>query len=136
MIAEEDKPLIGGSAPGHRKSKPRQRMDGYCMLNADYFTDDPLHDDTVFRHHFWMSRKLFLKIVENLREINYFKLKRDSVDELGFSTIQKCTVALRMLAYGIAGDTQDDYRIMAESMAIDCIYRFCRAIVAVFGETY
>jgi hypothetical protein len=41
-----------------------------------------------------------------------------------------------MLAYGIAGDTQDNYMRMAGSMTIDCMYRFCRAIVAVFGETY
>jgi hypothetical protein len=34
-----------------------------------------------------MSRKLFPKIVENLRDINYLKLKRDAVGELGFSTI-------------------------------------------------
>jgi hypothetical protein len=80
--------------------------------------------------------KLFLKIFENLREIDYFKLKRDAVGELGFSTIQTCTVALRMLAYGIAGDARDDYLRMAESTAIDCMYRFCMAIVAVFGKTY
>jgi hypothetical protein len=79
MIAEEDKPVIGGSAPGCRKSKPRQRMEGYCMLYAGYFANDPLHDDTVFRRHFRMSRKLFLKIVENLRESDYFKLKRDAL---------------------------------------------------------
>jgi hypothetical protein len=102
MIAEEDKPIIGGSASGHRKSKPRE---GYCMLYADYFANDPLHGDAVFRRRFRMSRKLFLKIVENLREIDYFKLKRDAVGELGFSTIQKCTMDLRMLAYGIAGYT-------------------------------
>ncbi|KAK1618466.1 hypothetical protein QYE76_023983 [Lolium multiflorum] len=34
----------GGSAPGRRKCKPRQRMEGYCMLYADYFADNPLHD--------------------------------------------------------------------------------------------
>jgi hypothetical protein len=45
------------------KSKPRQRMEGYCMLYADYFTDDPLHDEVVFQHHFRMYRKLFLNIV-------------------------------------------------------------------------
>jgi hypothetical protein len=84
MIAEEDKPVIGGSMLGRRKSKPRQRMVGYCMLYADYFVHDPLHGDTVFRHHFWMSRKLFLKIVGNLREVDYFKLKRDTIGELGF----------------------------------------------------
>jgi hypothetical protein len=27
----------GGSAPGRCKSKPRQRLEGYCILYADYF---------------------------------------------------------------------------------------------------
>jgi hypothetical protein len=35
------KPRCGGSAPGRRKSKPRQRFEGYCILYADYFADDP-----------------------------------------------------------------------------------------------
>ncbi|XP_024314136.1 uncharacterized protein LOC100829059 [Brachypodium distachyon] len=84
-----------------------------------------------------MSRKLFLKIAKYLQEYdNYFKLKRDTVGTLSFTSIQKCTVSLRLLAYGIPADTQDDYLRMAESTAIDCMYRFCRAIVAVFGEQY
>jgi hypothetical protein len=74
-------------------------MEGYCMMYADYFADDPLHGDAVFHRRFKMSMKLFLKIVENLREIEYFKLKINVVGELGFSIIQKYTVALRMLAY-------------------------------------
>jgi hypothetical protein len=53
----------GGSAPRRQKCKPRQRMEGYCILYADYFADNPLHSEAVFRHRFRMSRKLFLKIV-------------------------------------------------------------------------
>ena len=88
MIIEEDKPVCDESAPGCRKSKPRQRMEGYCMLYADYFVDDPVHDDVTFRRRFRMSRKLFLKIVKKLREFDdYFKLKRDAVGTLGLSTI-------------------------------------------------
>jgi hypothetical protein len=30
----------GGSAPGLKKCKPRQRMEGYCILYADYFMMD------------------------------------------------------------------------------------------------
>jgi hypothetical protein len=35
----------GGSAPGRRKCKPRQRMEVYCILYADYFADSPLHGE-------------------------------------------------------------------------------------------
>ena len=49
LYAADAQPKRGGSAPGRRKSKGRQRAEGYCMLYADYFVDDPLHSDTVFQ---------------------------------------------------------------------------------------
>jgi hypothetical protein len=71
------KPHRGGSAPGHCKSKPRQRLEGYCIIYADYFADDPLHGEVVFRCHFRMSRKLFLDIVYAVRRFdNYFICKK------------------------------------------------------------
>ncbi|KAK1606514.1 hypothetical protein QYE76_030187 [Lolium multiflorum] len=127
----------GGSAPGRRKCKPRQRMEGYCMLYADYFADNPLHGESVFRRRFRMSRKLFLQIVYAIRHFDpYFRCKADCTGLVGFSSLQKCTVAMRMLAYGAPGDTADDYLRMAESTALDCFYRFCRAVIAVFGDYY
>jgi hypothetical protein len=86
----------GGSAPGHRKCKPRERMEGYCILYADYFADNPLHGGAVFRHRFRMSRKLFLKIVYALRDYDsYFRCKLDCTGMAGFSVLQKCTVVCR-----------------------------------------
>ena len=41
-------PKRGGSAPGRRKSKTRQRAEGYCILYSDYFVDDPVQA----RRHF------------------------------------------------------------------------------------
>jgi hypothetical protein len=105
----------GGSAPGHQKCKPRQRMEGYCILYVDYFADNPLHGEAVFRHRFRMSRKLFLKIVYALRDYNsYFRCKLDCTGMAGFFALQKCTVAMRMLAYGAPGDSTNDYLRMAE----------------------
>jgi hypothetical protein len=105
----------GGSAPDRQKCKPRQRMEGYCILYADYFADNPLHGEAVFRRRFRMSRKLFLKIVYALRDYDsYFRCKLDCTGMAGFCALQKCTAAMRMLAYRAPGDSTDDYLRMVE----------------------
>jgi hypothetical protein len=43
---------------------------------------------------------------------------------------------MRLLSYGAPVDSVDDYLHIAESIAIDCLYKFCRAIIAVFGDLY
>lgn len=40
---------------------------------------------------------------------DYFKLKKDGVGHIGFSGLQKCTTAMRMLAYGTTADLWDKY---------------------------
>jgi hypothetical protein len=115
----------GGSALGCRKSKSRQRLEGYYILYADYFADGPLHGEVVFWRHFRMSRKLFLDIFYAVRRFdNYFICKKDSTDMVGFSSLQKCTTALGMLAYGDPGDLHDDYIRMAESTIMEWMSRF------------
>ncbi|KAK1682190.1 hypothetical protein QYE76_043038 [Lolium multiflorum] len=84
-----------------------------------------------FRRWYRMSKGLFMNILHGVREFDpYFKLKLDAVGVVGFSSIQKCTAAMRMLAYGAPADTQDDYLRMSQSTAIECMYKFCRAVEA------
>ncbi|XP_021734892.1 uncharacterized protein LOC110701567 [Chenopodium quinoa] len=57
-----------------------------------------------------MRRSLFLHIVNNLEDhYEYFKQRYDAVGRKGLSPLQKCTAAMRMLAYGVSGDAIDDY---------------------------
>jgi hypothetical protein len=90
LYAHNDvKPRHGGSALGHRKSKPRQRLEGYCILYADYFADDPLHGEVVFRRCFRMSWKLFLDIVYVVwRFDNYFICKKYCTGMVGFFSLR------------------------------------------------
>jgi hypothetical protein len=84
-----------------------------------------------------MIRKLFLNIVYDVQCFdNYFICKKDCTGMVGFSSLKKCTTALRMLAYRPPGDSQDDYIRMTESTAMECMSRFCRAVVSVFGLDY
>jgi hypothetical protein len=110
LYAETAIGRCGGSAPGRRKCKPRRRMEGYCILYANYFADNPLHGEAVFRRRFRMSQKLFLEIVYALRDYDsYFRCKLDCTGMAGFSALKKCMVAMRMLAYGAPNDSTDDY---------------------------
>src|SRR5215216_6149800 len=95
LLASNAKLRRGGSAPGQLKAKNRHRLEGYCMLYSDYFADAPLHGDKAFRCRYRMSRKLFLRIVNSIREFDsYFKCKKDCTGTLGFTSIQKCTMSV------------------------------------------
>jgi hypothetical protein len=66
----------------------------------------------------------------------YFVCKKNCVVTVGFSSIKKFTVVLRILAYGAHVNTRDDYMRMTRSTAIECLYQFNKAVVEVLGEPY
>jgi hypothetical protein len=77
-----------------------------------------------------MGIKLFETICECVTKFDrFFEQRRNAAGELGHSSIQKVTTALRMLAYGIPADLVDDHLAMGESQVIKCVKRFVVAIV-------
>jgi hypothetical protein len=54
MHAKDSNPLRGGSKLGWHK-QAEAKAEGYCMLYADYFADDPLHGEVVFQCLFRMN---------------------------------------------------------------------------------
>ncbi|KAK1651011.1 hypothetical protein QYE76_068816 [Lolium multiflorum] len=84
---------------------------------------------------FRMTRPLFRRIMDGVKIYDdYFRAKVDALGKVGLSSYQKCTAAIRMLAYGV--DFVDEYTRMSESTAPESMYRFCRAVIGSFGEQY
>jgi hypothetical protein len=126
----------GGSTVG-RKSVPRNRIAGHQGLMADYFCECPIYDALYFRHRFRMRRQLFVRIVDAVTEQDpHFVQRPDAIGALGLSPLQKCTVAMRMLAYGASADSLDEYCRLAESTALESLLRFVQAVRSCFQAHY
>jgi hypothetical protein len=86
-----------------RRSAPRRYVDRpYAEseqgLMNDYFVDDPVYNEEMFRRRFRMRKHLFLRIVQALGEWDiYFTLRMDALNRLGLSPIKKCMAAIRQL---------------------------------------
>ncbi|XP_020873755.1 putative nuclease HARBI1 [Arabidopsis lyrata subsp. lyrata] len=104
---------------------------------ADYFCDNPRYTETLFRRRFRMNKSLFLRIVNRLtEEVMYFKPKKDATFRDGLSPLQKCTAAIRLLAYGCSADSIDEYVRLGETTARECLLHFVVGIVDLFGTEY
>ncbi|XP_021757218.1 uncharacterized protein LOC110722221 [Chenopodium quinoa] len=120
-----------------RITVPRNREAAHDNLVSDYFSDQPVYDETTFRRRFRMRRPLFLRIVNTLSATNrYFQQHPDATMRLGASPLQKCTTAIRMLAYGCSADQIDEYLKLGESTARECFAQFVDGVIAQFATEY
>ena len=77
----------------------RDRENGHRNLYNDYFSDHPGNGEREFHRLFRMSRRLFLHLVDAVKQHdNYFNQRRYASGRLGLSTLQKVTTALQILA--------------------------------------
>ncbi|XP_024006428.1 uncharacterized protein LOC112082940 [Eutrema salsugineum] len=84
-----------------------------------------------------MNKALFLRIVHRLsNEVPFFQQRRDARGRLGLSALQKSTAAIRLLAYGTALDSVDEYLRLGATTARSCLENFVEAIINLFGDEY
>ncbi|XP_047961645.1 uncharacterized protein LOC125206433 [Salvia hispanica] len=87
-------------------------------LMEDYFGDNPRYTPEIFHRRFRMSQRLFIHIADCLSQrYRCFTLRSDATGRPGLSTYQKCTAAIRQLAYAGPADMFDEYLQMARN---DC----------------
>ncbi|XP_071714395.1 uncharacterized protein [Rutidosis leptorrhynchoides] len=95
----------------------RDRIDTGTRLYNDYFSDNPTFPGDYFRNRYRMSKSLFIRIGHAILSYDsqprpdyfkYFDQRYDATGQLGFNIFQKCTSAIRQLAYGIAPDALDE----------------------------
>ena len=115
----------------------RNREAGHNRLWNDYFNENPSFPENLFRRRFRMNKQVFMRIIDTLSaNVPFFQQRRDAVGRLGLSTLQKCTAAIRMLAYGCVADAVDEYLRLGESIALSCLTHFTDAVILLFGEEY
>ncbi|KAJ9546702.1 hypothetical protein OSB04_019245 [Centaurea solstitialis] len=54
----------------------------------------------------------------------------------GLSPLQKCTSAIRQLAYESAADSIDEYLRMSETTSRECLDSFCQGIIHLYRQKY
>lgn len=63
----------------------RNRIDGDRGLNNDYFDEEPVYSEEMFRRRFRMKCNLFYKVCDAVAENDdYFIQKRDAAGKLGY----------------------------------------------------
>jgi hypothetical protein len=78
-----------------------------------------------------------LRILNGVRaHDDYFTARPDATGKLGFTSYQKCSAAIHMITYGVAGDLIDEYLRMSEITCLELMYKFCKVVIAVFGTVY
>ncbi|XP_074326893.1 uncharacterized protein LOC141664837 [Apium graveolens] len=84
-----------------------------------------------------MGRHVFLRIVDAVSNFDpYFQQRIDAVGRKGLSHLQKCTAAMRMLAYGVSADAVDDYVRIGESIAVEGLKKFVSNVITIFEGEY
>jgi hypothetical protein len=84
-----------------------------------------------------MSKPIFLKITESVQNYDdYFIQRPDALGRMGLNPLVKVTAALQMLAYGGAGDCNNEYLQLSKMTSLECMDCFCNAIVIIYEAQY
>ncbi|KAJ0799754.1 hypothetical protein HanPI659440_Chr03g0095041 [Helianthus annuus] len=89
LIEEEEEDVSSENIITRRIRINRDRQAHETLVN-DYFSDEPLYNDEIFRCRFRMSRRLVTRIANDLAGLDpFFTQRPDARNYEGFTTLQK-----------------------------------------------
>jgi len=130
----------GGPLPGKAPNKQQRNFaSGERGLLRDYFGvdgDPSVRDEKDFTRRFRLPRIVFDRVYRDLLSEPYFQQLLNATGEPQASTLQKLTTALRVLAFGVAYDSVDEYVRFSESAVSETVDRFARFVVDKYQPVY
>nr|XP_043630136.1 uncharacterized protein LOC122601443 [Erigeron canadensis] len=66
----------------------------------------------------------------------FHKGPTDASGRPDFNIFQKCTSAIRQLAYSFKADALDEYLQMAQDMGYQCLNAFCKCVIQLYRDEY
>ena len=123
----------GGSRADKARTLERHRVAYSHLLCDDFWGPAPVYDHHYFKKFFTFPIGLLNDIVEQVSDHDsYFVQKQDAAGRLGLATLQKVCSAVRLLTSGVSPMEQDDKYRLAASTGMQCMKRFCDAVIAVW----
>jgi hypothetical protein len=84
-----------------------------------------------------MRRTLFLRIMHKVIETSpYFYEKYDATGRAELTVLQKCTSALRQLAYDMSACTINEYLKLGKPTVLQCLEYYCSDIIECFEDEF
>ncbi|XP_052627200.1 uncharacterized protein LOC111909886 [Lactuca sativa] len=115
----------------------RDREEGHRRLVNDYFAENGVYQPSDFKRRFRLRKNVFQRVA-NAMEARYefFQMRYDARGKRGFTGLQKCVAAIKLMAMGESPDSVDDYMRMSERIARESLYLLARGVVETFGDQY
>jgi hypothetical protein len=66
----------------------------------------------------------------------YLTERHDATGHIGLTPLQKCTTALRQLAYVMVADTIDEYLKLGKSTVLECLEYHCAGIIECYRAEF
>nr|XP_043620267.1 uncharacterized protein LOC122592123 [Erigeron canadensis] len=130
-----------------RRTIIRNHVEASTRLYNHYFAPQPVYPADYFRRRFRMPKEMFLRIVNDIYHFDvvqplpkhfvfFHNALTDAVGRPTLNIFQKCTSAIRQLAYASTADQLDEYLEMGSQTSTDSLNYFCKCVVQLYHSEF